>query len=284
MTTPLIISLAADILARFLEADAATTRDRYVAQKAPGLQRAVADVFQQQARRFLAAFGQFRATVDANAVSESLAASDWLPLWYETAAATALPFAESLETAILDALIFGGGELLRSLEADEIDLGISWNLENPRAVAYAKMHAAAQVARIDDATRAGLNGLISQATEEGWSYTRLSDAIGERFGEFATGGDNPRSRRAAVYELGDAYEAGNEMAARELMAAGVPLEKKWLTVGDDRVRPSHRGNQNQGWINYDDTYSSGDFRPPSDPGCRCVTLTRVTLTRRKKTA
>ena len=269
MTTGLMSALA-----RFLEADAATSRDRYVARSAPALQRKVADVFRQQGRRFLVSFGQFRATVDANAVSEALSGSDWLPLWYETAAITSATFGQDLETAILDAMIFGGGELIRSLEADEVDLGISFNLENPRAVAYAKMHAAAQVTRIDEATRAQLNTLISQATEEGWSYTRLSEAIGDRFTEFATGGNNPRSRRIAVYELGDAYEAGNEMAARELMAAGIPLEKKWLTVGDDRVRPSHRSNQNQGWIDYDDTYSSGDFRPPSDPGCRCVTLTR----------
>jgi hypothetical protein len=274
MTTALV-----NALTRFLEADEAMTRDRYVARNAPALQRKVAATFREQGRRFGASFGQFRATVDANAVREALTGSDWLPLWYETAAATALPFSESLEAALLDALLFGGGELLRSLAVDEVDLGISFDLENPRAVAWAKMHAAAQVARIDDTTRAQLNTLISQATEEGWSYTRLSDAIADRFGEFATGGPNPRSRRIAVFELGDAYEAGNEMAARELMAAGIPLEKKWLTVGDDRVRPSHRGNQNQGWIDYDDTYQSGDFRPPSDPGCRCTTLTR-----RKKTA
>lgn len=268
MTTGLI-----DALTRFLEADAATARDRYVAGKAGALQRQVAGVFRRQGRLFTAAMSRFQGVVDAQA-REALAGSDWLPLWYDTAAATALGFSESLEASILDALLFGGGELLRSLGDDEIDLGISWNLENPRAVAWARMHAAELVAVIDDTTRVQLNSLISQAVTDGWSYTRLSSAIADKFQEMATGGDNPRSRRIAVFELGNAYEAGQEMAARELMAAGIPLEKKWLSVGDDRVRPSHRENQNAGWIEYNDNYPSGDFRPPSDPGCRCVTLTR----------
>lgn len=265
-------------LALFLEADAAMARDRYVAQRAPALQRRIADVFRRQGKLFTASMSRFRAAVDAEA-REAIGASDWLPLWQAAAAVTSAVFGATLETAVLDALVFGGGELLRTVDADDFSIGVSWDLQNPRAYAYAVMHAAARVTQIDDTTRATLNSLISQAVDGGWSYTRLSEAIAARFAEFASGGGNPRSRRIAIYELGDAYEAGQEMAARELMAAGIPLQKKWLTVGDDRVRPSHRGNQAQGWIDYNDTYSSGDFRPPSDPGCRCVTLTR-----RKKTA
>lgn len=277
--------LLTDALLGFLEADVAITRDRAVAKRARPLQRAIAATFRKQGQLFTQAFGQFKRRIDADAarmakeagngrLREALSSSDWLPLWQSTAAATSAAFSADLETAILEALIFGGGELLTSLQADELDLGISWNLQNPRAVAYARMHAAVQVARIDDTTRTYLNSLISQAVDEGWSYARLSAAIGAKFVEFATGGDNPRSRRIAVYELGDAYEAGNEMAARALIAAGLELEKKWSTAGDDRVRPSHRENQNAGWIAFDDTYPSGDGRPPTDSGCRCATLYR----------
>lgn len=274
-----------DALTAFLEADTVVTRDRYVARRSRPLQRAVAAAFRKQGQLFTQAFGQFKKRIDADAarmakeagngrLREALSSSDWLPLWQSTAAATSAAFSADLETAILEALIFGGGELLTSLQADELDLGISWNLQNPRAVAYARMHAAVQVARIDDTTQTYLNSLISQALEEGWSYDRLSAAIGAKFVEFATGGDNPRSRRVAVYELGDAYEAGNEMAARALIAAGLEIEKKWSTVGDDKVRPTHRENQAAGWIAFDDTYPSGDSRPPTDSGCRCATLYR----------
>lgn len=268
----------ADALTRFLEADAATTRDRYTARKLPAAQSRIAAIFRRQGKWFLDGFGRFRATIDADAVKESLDSSDWLPLWMATAGGTSSDFSATMAAMILDALIIGGDNMMRSLDVDGGELSISWDLDNPRAIAYAEAHAAAQVTKIDDATRLYLNSMISQAVADGTSYTRLSEMIAGRFIEFATGGNNPRSRRIAIYELGDAYEAGQEQMARELMKAGIPLEKKWLTVGDDRVRPSHRSNQAQGWINYDDNYSSGDFRPPSDPGCRCVTLTR-----RKKT-
>lgn len=264
-------------LTRFLEADAALTRDKYVARKTPALRRQVASVFRQQGRLFGRAFGQLQAQIDRNAADvarESVSSGDWLPLWYETAATTAGDFSGYLETAILDALLFSGGNLFTDLQADELDIALSWKLENPRAVAYAREHAAEQVRLIDTTTQSYLNSLISQAVDEGWSYTRLSGAIGSKFVEFATGGDNPRSRRIAVYELGDAYEAGNEMAARGLTAAGLAIQKKWLSVGDDKVRPTHRDNQGAGWIGLDDTYPSGDDRPPSDSGCRCTTLYR----------
>jgi hypothetical protein len=76
----------------------------------------------------------------------------------------------------------------------------------------------------------------------------------------------------AVYELGDAYEAGNMMAAGELQTAGLAMQKKALTAGDDRVRPSHVDNAAAGWIEIDDPFPSGDMRFPSDPGCRCATM------------
>lgn len=263
-------------LSLFLEANEAITRDKYVARKAPVLRKQAAAMFRQQGRIFGRSFAQLAGRIDANAarMKESVSSSDWLPLWYETAATTAGDFAGDLETAILDALLFSGGNLFNDMQADELDIALSWNLENPRAVEYARAHAANQVRLIDTTTQSYLNSLISQAVDEGWSYTKLSEAIGSKFTEFATGGDNPRSRRIAIYELGDAYEAGNEMMARELVAAGLVIQKKWLSVGDDRVRPTHRQNQAAGWIELDDTYPSGDDRPPSDPGCRCTTLHR----------
>lgn len=279
----LAIERAYEALARFLEADEALTRDKYVAKKAPGLRRHAAAFFRGQGRYFGRSFAQLQGVVDANAAAvasqesaarEAFSSADWLPLWFEAAAETSGDFEDVLEDSILDALLFSGGRMLAGMAAGELDLGISWNLENPRAVAYAREHAAGQVRLINETTQTYLNSLITQAVEEGWSYTKLSIRIGGKFSEFATGGANPRSRRIAVYELGDAYEAGNEMMARELEGAGLKIEKRWLTVGDDRVRPTHRENQGAGWIGMDELFPSGDDRPPSDPGCRCVTLHR----------
>jgi hypothetical protein len=284
-------------LTRFLEANAAIRRDKLVEQRRKRLETAVAKAFQKQGRLFLRSLGQLRGEFDKNAetvketaaiyqpghrrrvivLREAVNPADWIPFWNAAARDSKLDLTDPLQAAILDMLILGGGDLIAGLgiAADEQEeLGVSWNLKNPRAVAYAKQHAAEQVTKINDTTRSYLNSMISQAVDEGWSYDRLSDSIGERFTEFATGGDNPRSRRVAVYELGSAYEQGNFQAAGELKDAGLKMEKKALTAGDDRVRPSHVDNAAAGWIGLDDPFPSGDMTFPSDPGCRCATMYR----------
>lgn len=273
-------------LVRFLEASQTIRRDRLVAKRRGALQAAAAAMFQKQGRLFLRSLGQFKSRFDDNAAMseagngrlyESVSPSDWLPFWDAAARDARLDLEDPLQAAILDMMILGGGDLMTGLgiaAAEQEELGISWNLENPRAVQYAQQHAAAQVTKINDTTRSYLNSMVSQAVAEGHSYDRLSEAIAARFIEFATGGDNPRSRRIAVFELGNAYEAGNEMAARELVGAGLMMQKKALTAGDDRVRPSHVDNAAAGWLEIDDPFPSGDMRFPSDPGCRCTTLYR----------
>ena len=274
-------------LARFLEANQAIRRDRLVARRRKRLQTAVAATFKKQGRLFLRSLSQLKGRFDDNAarmneagngrLRESVSPADWLPYWDAAVRDSKLDLTDPLQLAILDMLILGGGDLIKGVgiaAAEQEELGIFWDLENPRAVQYAQQHAAAQVTKINNTTRSYLNSMISQAVTEGHSYDRLSQAIGDRFTEFATGGDNPRSRRVAVYELGDAYEEGNRMAAKELQAAGLEMEKKALTAGDDKVRPSHEDNAVAGWIPIDDPFPSGDMRFPSDPGCRCTTLYR----------
>lgn len=263
-----------DALTRFLEADRATTREKKLARKIRPLQRRIAGHFHKQSDLFLRYLKNIKPIIDANAVSESISQSDWQSYWQMAAQASFSDFSDDVGEAIFEAMILGGEQFFAMTNTDAGEFGISWNLRNPRAVSYAEQQAAAQVTRINDTTRSYLNSLISNATAEGISYTRLSKMISDKFSEFATGGDNPRSRRIAVYELGDAYEAGNETAARELEAAGVDVERKWVTIGDDRVRPSHRDSQVEGWQSMDYVFSSGAMRSPTDPGCRCVMIYR----------
>lgn len=271
-----------EALTRFQEAARRIDRNKRLRPLERRLETAVAAAFEAQGRAFLKRLKPLAYRFDDNAnmkalARESLSPSDWLPGWDAAARESAPLFSDPLHELILESLILGGGDLLAGLGIDEREqgqLGISWSLENPRAVEYARQHAAAQVTKINDTTRVYLNSMISQAVEEGWSYDRLSEAIGDRFQEFATGGDNPRSRRVAVYELGDAYEGGQDMMVDEMAGAGVELEQAWLTAGDDRVRPSHRDNQAAGYIASNATFPSGDARPPTDPGCRCTRLFR----------
>jgi hypothetical protein len=265
-------------LARFQEAATRIDRDKQLRPLVRRLQKAIAAAFQEQGRLFLARLKPLAGKFDANAAktAESLRESEsvsWLPAWSAAARGSEPLFSDPLHELILESLLLGGGALLDAID-DQGELGISWDLENPRAVKYARQRAASQVTKINDTTRTYLNSMITQAVDEGWSYDRLSDAIGDRFQEFATGGDNPRSRRVAVYELGSAYEGGQDMMADEMAEAGVELEQAWLTAGDDKVRPSHRDNQLARYIASDATFPSGDARPPTDSGCRCTRIFR----------
>lgn len=287
-----------DPLTRFQEASQSTTRDRKLSRRIRPLQRKIAAGFQAQGKDFLSRLSRLAGKFDNNAerkaaseaagityvirpsyhiLHEAIKTSDWSRLWTGTIAKTTDLFTDPLGDAILDALILGGGDLMTGLgltAADMEEFGIAWNLQNPEAVEYAREHAAEQVTKINDTTRSGINSIIVRAVDEGWSYDRVSGIIGERFEEFATGGKNPRSRRVAIFELGDSYEAATEILGKKLTDAGLKMEQKWLTVGDARVRPSHRDNEKQGWIPFADDFSSGDSRPPTDGGCRCSRLIR----------
>ncbi len=47
------------------------------------------------------------------------------------------------------------------------------------------------------------------------------------------------------------------------------MEKRWSTVGDDKVSTGCLDNEGDGWIPLDDEFNSGHERPPRFPGCRC---------------
>jgi hypothetical protein len=79
-----------------------------------------------------------------------------------------------------------------------------------------------------------------------------------------------RAHLIAVTELGNAFEDGSLGAARRMAAMGLEMEKKWLTVGDQRVSEGCRTNQAAGWIPIDRPFPSGHDRPLRFPGCRCT--------------
>lgn len=261
------LGLMAAALDRFLEADQADRRDRKLRPLVRRLDAALGKWFAEQGRLFLRSLSQFESRFQ-----ENLYPSDWLPLIAAIQNSTRGMATEEMGELILEALILGGGDLMKGLgiAQDDPDFTTRFKIDDIEAIQYAARHAAELVTQIDDTTRRYMNTLITQAVENGWSYDRLAQAITDRFAEFS----EERALRIAVYELGDAFEYGRWLQAKQLEAAGLEMEKGWLTAGDDRVRPTHQSNGAQGWIPIDDDFSSGHPRPPTDPGCRCAGLYR----------
>ena len=252
-------------LERFLEADRADKRDKEIKQPAAELERAMFAGFTKQGKLLLSSASKTKITVNG-----------YLSALNKAQKQTYKQMSAALEKGILAGLELGGAALLDSFGIKEAEFsdddltGFDFNVVNQEAIKYAREHAAENVTKINDTTRAGLRSVITQATEEGWGYGRLAAQIGKRFDDLA----GARARRIAVYELRDAYEAGQRVMIDRLGDHGLPMETRWLTAGDDRVRPSHQDSGAEGWNDVGFVFSSGGERPPTDPGCRCTALYR----------
>lgn len=197
---------------------------------------------------------------------------------FEVAALKTLVTLESPIQAIAQAALEIGIKVAVA-DLGDVSAGISFDLANPRAVAYLEQYGAERVTMVNDTTREVIKGIVAQGVDEGWSYDQTAKAITDRFAEFADGRPqehiDSRAHLVAVTEAGEAYEAGNHMAAEELAASGIEMEHFWLTVGDDKVDvPDCLTNQEQGWIPLAQAFQSGHPHPLAHPACRCSGLSR----------
>lgn len=245
--------------------------------------RRVGLAFRRQGRLFVRGFREFRPRFAEAVMSptwsgvplrEAMVPEDeWAALWDDVARRTLALMLAPITALNEQALTLGAGNLIGSLGVD-----MAFSLRNPRATAYLQEHGAAMVTRINAETQSQLRTLITRATSEGWSYSRTARAINERFEDFA--GLKPqqhirdRAELVAVTEAGQAYEAAGEIVVRDLQEAGIRMEKRWLTVGDNRVSDGCRQNEDEGWIPLAQAFPSGHQRPLRHPGCRCTALYR----------
>jgi len=259
---------AIDRLIAFSEA---TRRDRALAKVEKWLAIRISRAFKAQRKAFLDALPAPRVQ---EAEGDQLPFPEWAAAWTSAQESTWNEFDKPLQEAIRISLVSGYETTLA-----ELNIEGQFVLENTRAVEYARAHAAERVTQINQTTEKAIHRMVVQGTEQGLSYGEIARNISDRFSEFAVPWPQEhiqnRAHAVAVFETGDAFEAGNMELAQQLAASGLTMQKAWSTVGDDRVRPEHAANQDEGWIPIGDTFQSGNERAPTDPGCRCSILYRV---------
>lgn len=167
---------------------------------------------------------------------------------------------------------------------DELKLGkfgIAFDLKHPDAVKYINDKKTLQLSdykgSINHTTKERIKTIISDGIAEGKSYSELATSIksqGEA-GVFS----RARAELIASHELGEAYNTGQMIPVDELTARypDVKVQKIWLTVGDDAVTEECEANGDEGWIDYNEDFASGDFAPPRslNPRCRCSWSQRI---------
>ena len=205
---------------------------------------------------------------------ETIEDFDWWEAYLTAAQMRTLRlFTGPIDRAARRALLAGALHVLA-----DTGVAMSFSLQNPRAVAWLQDYGAQRVAKIDETTRQYIKTVITEGVEHGWSYDQMARTIIERYREFAVGQPQQhiksRAHLIAVTEVGEAYCEGNLQMGQVLQDAGFVMEKKWMTVGDDRVSAVCRGNEAQGWIPLNQPFQSGHIRPLAHPACRCDLLTR----------
>lgn len=222
-------------------------------------------------------------------------ADDWSPripieeqqiIFFEPDDLFQVAIAQTIESMVdsLDAGYLAGLRAGANQAINDFAIGLTFDRQNPRALAYTENRAAAMVSRINETTRGQLRTVIRNAVRDGKSYQELASDIRGTFQGFRTPSPlkhiKDRAELVAVTEIGDAFEHGTEMMAREMQDLGQPMEKAWLTVGDERVDSGICGsNEGQGWIPLNETFGSGHTRPLGHPGCRCTDMIRVARAR-----
>ncbi len=84
---------------------------------------------------------------------------------------------------------------------------------------------------------------------------------------------NARAELIAITEVGKAFGESQQMTARSISnATGRQIFKRWITVGDDKVRATHARNASLGWVDINQAFEgTGDaIAPSSDFRCRCT--------------
>lgn len=256
--------------------EAVTVRSKWARLRKPQREAedALAVVWTQQQGQFMDSFDGLRTSyAEGRRIREAITEDDWLRIWDQVTDDTYDRFIGVVQNMMQQGLSIGAAVQIANVATD-----YAFDLSNPRAVAYIEEFGALRVTQINETTRDEIHDIVTQGTREGWSYDRVARAINQRFREFRVGKPQEhiksRGHLVAVTELGNAYEAGNQVVVQDLSDGGLDMEKKWLTVGDDRVSDGCRENESEGWIPVEQAFLSGHDRPLRFPGCRCTALYR----------
>ena len=261
---------AADELAQLVEAAARGLKRRKHATHLKRGQAAIAAVIKHYFRRQQAAVlaavkpriaSELSAdppTVREASVGGKRFASNLLPSSLSPLSFAVTPDEKSdYDTAITDLITAAGKTLAKELGASASD-----DLLDTVASKYLHSESLQKLTGgLDDTSTQRLRTAIGDAWDAGGSYDQIVSAITETFDDFS----ETRAGLIAQTEAIDAYNEGRNETAR-----GLGFDEKSWEVESDNPCEVCLGNVDDGWIDFDDSFSSGDDAPSSHPGCCCV--------------
>lgn len=256
-----------EALDAFLVEVSLAKKRRAIEEARRDIYRDVSKFFSKQGRLFLKEHERFR-----NHYAEALNPDDFERIWDLVALKTIRDFVEALYGPM--GMVMG---VASEMTLADMKMGVAWDLSNPRAVEWLRNYTEFKLGRdVNRTTAEEIRKIIEQSVDEGWSYGRTSREIRNRFEGFA--GKMPqlhirnRAEGIAVTESRRAYERANLEMARSMKETGLEMEKSWYASAGGDACDICQDNERDGWIEIEESFSSGDDAPPAHPYCRCDML------------
>lgn len=120
---------------------------------------------------------------------------------------------------------------------------------------------------ITDSLRDDLRAAVSDAIDQGLSAADLADNIEDMAGFSA--------ERAEMISRTEIVNANNQAHMTAFRSSGVVDQKEWSTSNEESVCEDCQGNEDEGAIDLDDDFQSGDDAPTAHPMCICVLVAVV---------
>ena len=274
------LSKSIKILQRLISAMSRNQKDNALASTQSKLQKEIGKIFINQGKVFIDQFDVFQIRFSESArLKETIGGDELNRLFDNVEALTNDQFKKPLDEAYRASIAAGANAITLELGEDII----SFNLSNQRAEDWIIDNGAKLVTNVNETSRFRIKNIVKKGLKNGDSYDDIAAEITKTYKEFAIGKPQlhirSRAHLVAITETGNAYEAGAREGALQANAAGLTMEKKWSTTGDNRVSELCLVNEDESWILIDSVHASGHDRPLRFPGCRCAELYR-----RKKTS
>lgn len=144
-------------------------------------------------------------------------------------------------------------------------MGIPIAYEGPpisQAIDWAEKHSATLIKGIDEETKRRLAHAISEGIETKRGIPGLARDIKKEFADMS----RYRSQLIARTETSNALSQASLDRMQDMGIEG----KEWITAGDDKVSDECLGNEAEGVIPVNQTFSGGVMAPPQHPDCRCT--------------
>ena len=144
-------------------------------------------------------------------------------------------------------------------------------IERDRILKHAKIsYPDMRIDRLERMEKNAASIFSNPETSEKKARQDLQEAVKDRYGKWKFW----RAQRIASVEHDNAYEAAkiNYVKLARSKKPEITIGKYWKTRNDDRVDQICINNQAEGWIPFDQLFSSGHSRPLAHPKCRCSAI------------